>query len=478
MSSPFASVAAKSSLDYLVRYDEYNDFPQTKEIQKVEWPDIIVSKVLGQGGFSKIFRVTVSGEEECEKPGCSSASNGDEEPNEYTYALKCLDSKTLTSEDEFISGVRNLAWEASILSNIHHPNIIQLRGVNSKPPSESYSSISGLGYFILLDVIHETLSQRFHRLRDVSKEERAVAVKQRLQDIAIPIVRAMIYLHLTKKILLRDLNPDNIGFTADGTLKLFDFGLARTLKSKHVPVIVGSYRYTSPEVMMGKDNGFPSNVYSFGVLLWELCTLKRPFDTVMSTKKQKDTFQDKVTRHNYRPGIKNVACKRTKSIIQDCWDANPHARPGFTRVLLRLSDICTEQSSQTLFTSSRLTITRPQRSSRFLRKNKNKGPSQLTMEKMQITPRPQMGKGSVSGNTASNSSYSGDDVLSSTSTTNPAAKRSRCRMLLKIRRNLLGQKHPGSSTTTILLSTEVEIVCQEEEEVSDTHDTRVPAGTV
>lgn len=427
MSSPFASVATKSSLDYIVRYDEYSDFPQNKGIEKVEWMDIIVSKVLGQGGFSKVYRVTVSKEEHVRPVVGSSSSNGDEDPKEY--ALKCLDSKTLTTEDDFITGARNLAWEASILSDIHHPNIIQLLGVNSEQPSESYSCISGLGYFILLDVLDETLSQRFSRLREVSKEKRAVAVQHRLQDIVIPLVRAMVYLHITKKIVFRDLKPDNIGFTADGTLKLFDFGLARTLKSKHVAGIAGSYRYMSPEVMMGENNAFPSDVYSFGVLMWEICTLQRPFDTVMRNKKQQDSFQNKVARDGYRPGIKSVACKRARGIIQDCWDANPDARPCFTRVLLSLSEICNEHHQTTSFTSSRLTVARPGGRSR-LTPNTKAIPA-LTMENMQR---------SVSGNTASTSSEHADDLSAVPST----AKSSRNGILEKIRRNLLC--HKKSST--------------------------------
>jgi serine/threonine protein kinase len=518
MSNPFASVATKSSLRDIVQYDQYSDFSKNKEIQKVEWSDIAVSKVLGQGGFSNVFRVTVCGEEECERSLCSSSSNCDEGPKEY--ALKCLDPKAMTSADDFMAGARNLAWEASMLSKMHHPNIIQLRGVNSEPLSESYSGIGG-GYFLLLDVLDETLGQRFTRLREVIaasqntallffKEKRqvqAMAMQQRLQDIAIPVVRAMTYLHNTKKIVFRDLKPDNIGFTASGTLKLFDFGLARTRACKHVRGVAGSYRYMSPEVMRGENNGFASDVYSFGVLLWEICTLRRPFDTVllMRHKSQKDTFQDKVARDGCRPCVKSVACKRTKSIIQDCWEANPDARPTFTRVLLLLSDICILQEQQyyhhSSFKSARLLkISKPPPSTGS--SSMNKSLPQLTMEKMQISCRPTTRRLSRSfsggNNTAcSNSSvYYGDDDFFSAGPASPlshpkkvSSKTSsspRSSILLKMtspfrRRNLLGRSSASElqkrmTTVPLIISTEVEEEGMDDDASNNIlHVTKVPA---
>jgi serine/threonine protein kinase len=473
MSNPFASVATKLSLRYIVQYDQYSDFSKKEKIQKVEWSDIAVSKVLGKGSFSNVVLVTVSGGKECERSAGSSSSTCDEDPKEY--ALKCLDSKALTTEDDFITGARNLAWEASILSKIDHPNIIQLRGVSSGPVSESYSKING-GYFILLDVLDETLTQRFDRLRVVKASQ--YTVQQRLQDIAISVAQAMTYLHNTKQIILRDLKPDNIGFTASGTLKLFDFGLARALHGKHVRGVAGSYRYTSPEVMMGENNGFPSDVYSFGVLLWEICTMQRPFDAVMRNKRQKDTFQDKVARDGYRPSLNRIACKRTKSIIKDCWEANPDERPPFTRVLLLLSDICNVQSHSS-FKSSRLQLSKPPMSSRL--SVVKQSPSQITMEKMQITgSRPKSFTSTISQNTASNSSVGGcDDSHSST----PSSPRSSLVVkMTSLRRSLLGGLSSGrprntGSTTTLLPRTEV----KEDGVSNNTHVSKVPppgAGTV
>jgi serine/threonine protein kinase len=345
-SHSFASGATKRSLRYIRQYDHYADFSQNTEVSKVNWSDVSVSSVLGNGGFSWVFRVTAP-------IGESSTSSGSNKPQEC--ALKCLNSKTVTTENSFCAGASDLAREASILSQISHQNIIRLRAVSAETLSQSFLGTDGAGYFIILDVLEETLTDRLNRWKKVDENQKLLSlfrssahrrarkadIQQRLEDVVTSIARAMHYLH-EHQIVHRDIKPANIGFDASGTLKLFDFGLARTLDCLSVSEVAGSDRYMAPEVMNGTSSGLPSDVYSFGVLMWQICTLKNPYANYMKNSGGKELFKRKVVLGS-RPSLISIPSKHTRQLIQDCWDANPYARPSFSRILMLLSDIGNEK---------------------------------------------------------------------------------------------------------------------------------------
>merc|ERR1712125_118334 len=102
-------------------------------------------------------------------------------------------------------------------------------------------------------------------------------------EVALAVADAMAYLH-AKRIMTRDIKPTNIGFDATGATKLFDFGFAIGLPQKDDTNPAGllfdrcgTVRYMSPEVWLARGYSTPADVYSFGVLAWELCALKKPF---------------------------------------------------------------------------------------------------------------------------------------------------------------------------------------------------------
>ena len=79
----------------------------------------------------------------------------------------------------------------------------------------------------------------------------------------------------------RDIKPNNIYLTPDGTIKLGDFGIAHFENSRRVTkseVIVGSVHYMSPEVSQGKTPSFQSDIYSMGITFFELITGRVPYD--------------------------------------------------------------------------------------------------------------------------------------------------------------------------------------------------------
>ncbi|KAI2507308.1 protein tyrosine kinase [Fragilaria crotonensis] len=92
----------------------------------------------------------------------------------------------------------------------------------------------------------------------------------------------------------------------------------------------GSRRYMAPEVALSQPYGLPADVYSFGVFLFECCTLIKPFGGMSSSE-----HSERVALGGGRPEF-HVSCVTPKSIqktVKSCWAQSPRARPDFVRVV-------------------------------------------------------------------------------------------------------------------------------------------------
>jgi serine/threonine protein kinase len=176
------------------------------------------------------------------------------------------------------------------------------------------------------------------------------------------IASALQYLH-ENNIIMRDVKPNNIGFYNTGHQeipKLFDFGLVKEMKqsdrasyihecpfSKIVSVIqdypvykltgrTGSRRYMSPEVAFSRPYNEKADVYSFGILLYEVSTLLQPFRGWTL-----DTHEEQVLKRHHRPCLVgyNYWPDELFSLIQDCWQDVMLHRPDMSEVVQRL-DVC------------------------------------------------------------------------------------------------------------------------------------------
>ena len=266
-------------------------------------------------------------------------------------ALKVLNPSRLDDSETFIMAALDLAMEARILSELDHENIIQLRGVCSSRFSASYMEGAGGGYFLVLDLLEDVLSDRLNRWRKDNHRLSAFETKWnfgktrvntqamygRMRDVALGIVKGMIYLH-ENGIVIRDLKPANVGFNDRGLVQLFDFGMARNLEDCNPHELCGSPRYMPPEVMDGKGYSFEADVYSFGIILYEICSLNVAFDNIRKCS-DRNEFYRLVIEDHARPKLNNIACPLTKQLISDCWQCNPTQRPSFKQVYQRIEGI-------------------------------------------------------------------------------------------------------------------------------------------
>ena len=244
------------------------------------------------------------------------------------YAMKCLRPQIRSNVDHFIVGVEDLVHETVMLASLDHINIIKIHG-RAVCSSNRLSD----GYFILLDKLQDTLSDRIGRWKKTSTGHPSVSQIKTAYSIA----NALAYLH-SKNIIFRDLKPANVGFDELGVLKLFDFGFATELESsnededrngksqpKLLTEICGTPRYMAPEVGLERGYSLPADVYSFGILLWEMCTLKKPFANVKSA----DEFHKSVFEKGARPKLSSKYLSPVlKDTIKNCWSSFPAERPS------------------------------------------------------------------------------------------------------------------------------------------------------
>jgi serine/threonine protein kinase len=257
--------------------------------------EIITGKRLGKGGFSNVYEITalelnhdfVSTRltpQQCQlrlQFQRTIATSGGQR-----YVIKQLQEKLLSNPKQFQVAASDLAVEAAYMTSLDHANILKARGL----PVDGIEALADGhhdGYFVILDRLQGTLDQCIEQWKlgqDASVMEKA--------DFALQLARAVAYLH-ERRIIFRDIKAANVGFTADGTIKLLDFGLCRQLPANQ-PYYnsnknleeecfemsgVGTRRYMAVEIIKTSKYNEKADVYSWSMLLWEMLSLQKPFET-------------------------------------------------------------------------------------------------------------------------------------------------------------------------------------------------------
>lgn len=173
-------------------------------------------------------------------------------------ALKVM-SPNLDSDSTFR---KRFLKEGRIIAHLSHPNIVTVHDIGA---------FDDYHYMALEYASAGNLTQRI---------QRGLSVDQTL-TIVRKIASALGYAH-ARGFVHRDVKPENILFRDDETPLLSDFGIAKAMDSStqmtNVGLAVGTPRYMSPEQAMGKEVGTRSDLYSLGVVLYEMLTGKRPYD--------------------------------------------------------------------------------------------------------------------------------------------------------------------------------------------------------
>jgi ABC-type oligopeptide transport system substrate-binding subunit/predicted Ser/Thr protein kinase len=246
---------------------------------------------LGQGGMGTVFK-------------------GYDSILERDVALKMLTDSGLGTQ-----GRSRLVQEAKAIAKLSHPNIITVFDVGEYQDSP----------YIVMEFV-EGVNLYDHKPKDI---EEIVPIMQQ-------VCAALAHAH-EQGIIHRDLKPENVIITAEGTAMLMDFGLARSMTSRLTTegTILGTVFYLAPEQAQGKAIDPRSDLYSLGVMLYELTTGELPFVA--------DDPLAVVSQHIHAPVVppraKNDQIPAAlESLILDLLEKDPKNRPASAReVLARLS---------------------------------------------------------------------------------------------------------------------------------------------
>ncbi|PWA76377.1 protein kinase superfamily protein [Artemisia annua] len=262
---------------------------------EIRWEDLQIGERIGIGSYGEVYRSEWNGTEVAVKKFMNQDISGD--------ALTQFKS------------------EIEIMLRLRHPNVVLFMGAVTRPPN-----LSILTEFLPRGSLYKLL----HR-PNVQLDE-----KRRMR-MALDVAKGMNYLHTSNPVIVhRDLKTPNLLVDKNWVVKVCDFGMSRMkhhtfLSSKST---AGTPEWMAPEVLRNEPSNEKCDVFSFGVILWELATLRVPWTEMNSMQVVGAVgFQ---YRHLDIPETVDPAVAR---IITDCWHPDPHARPSFKEIIARLKSL-------------------------------------------------------------------------------------------------------------------------------------------
>ena len=215
---------------------------------------------------------------------------------------RCVAIKVLRTEfvkdEAFVNKFRAEAFAAGSLS---HPNIVGIYDVGAEEDL----------HYIVMEYVEG------HTLKEVIEKEGHLAPNVVL-DYGMQIVSALRHAH-KKQIIHRDIKPQNILVTADNVLKVTDFGIARAVDSSTIVATgnaIGSVHYFSPEQAKGKYVNETSDLYSCGIVMFEMATGRLPFEADSHVTVALKHINEEIPRPSQFvpavwPGIEQIILKAT-----------------------------------------------------------------------------------------------------------------------------------------------------------------------
>ncbi|MBQ8079430.1 MAG: Stk1 family PASTA domain-containing Ser/Thr kinase, partial [Oscillospiraceae bacterium] len=200
-----------------------------------------ITELIGVGGMADVYKAT-------------------DIIDNKEVAVKIL-KKEFSENEEFLRRFRN---ESKAIALLSHPNIVKIYDVGFSDKLQ----------FIVMEYIDGIT------LKEYIDNEQVLTWKDSVHFI-IQILRALQHAH-DRGIVHRDIKPQNIMLLTDGTIKVMDFGIAKFARgdsSTQTDQAIGTVHYISPEAARGDETDEKSDIYSVGVMLYEMLTGKKPFDT-------------------------------------------------------------------------------------------------------------------------------------------------------------------------------------------------------
>ncbi|XP_067609632.1 serine/threonine-protein kinase Nek10 isoform X1 [Pseudorca crassidens] len=221
------------------------------------------------------------------------------------------------------SSIRNIVSELTIIKEqLYHPNVVRY-----------YKTfLENDRLYIVMELIEGApLGEHFSSL----KEKQHHFAEERLWKIFIQLCLALRYLHKEKRIIHRDLTPNNIMLGDKDRVTVTDFGLAKQKQeSSKLTSVVGTILYSCPEVLKSEPYGEKADVWAAGCILYQMATLNPPFYSTNML-----SLATKIVEAVYEPVPEGIYSEKVTTIISRCLTPDAETRPDIVEVSSMISDV-------------------------------------------------------------------------------------------------------------------------------------------
>lgn len=265
-------------------------------VEEIDYNEIQTEEIVGKGSFGVVWKGLWKG-----KPVAVKHINSDDERKAFTTEVRQL-------------------------SRIDHPNIVKLYGACTKDPVCLIMEYAEGGS--LYNVLHSNLQARYTTGHAISW--------------ALQCAKGVAYLH-SLSVIHRDLKPPNLLLIYGGQmLKICDFGTACDLNT-YMTNNKGSAAWMAPEVFEGNAYTEKCDIFSWGIILWEILSRKKPFDDIGGS-----AFRILWAVHGgQRPPLFQDCPRIIEKLILRCWNPVPNLRPSMdniVQIMTNLLEFCSEHS--------------------------------------------------------------------------------------------------------------------------------------
>ncbi|POM61197.1 TKL protein kinase [Phytophthora palmivora] len=250
--------------------------------------DVIIGRVIGEGAFGKVYNASWKGR---------------------NVAVKVLIRQNLSADV-----VREFETEVKIMSFLHHPNICMLLGACLAPESRA----------LVIELVEQG------SLWAVLRTRRRQLTDEMRARFVLDTARGMSYLHhFELPILHRDMKSPNLLVEHDYSIKISDFGLSRVkAQIQTMTGNCGTVQWMAPEVLGNRKYTEKADVFSFGIVVWEIFTGMCPYDGMTQIQVALG-----VLNHDLRPPIPRSCPRFFARLIRSCWMREPSLRPSFSELV-------------------------------------------------------------------------------------------------------------------------------------------------
>ncbi|XP_030946385.1 probable serine/threonine-protein kinase SIS8 isoform X3 [Quercus lobata] len=270
------------------------------------WEDIRNGERIGIGSYGEVYRADWNGTR-IVRFNVS-----------YVNSIVEVAVKKFLDQDFSGDSLVQFKSEVEIMLRLRHPNVVLFMGAVTRSPHFS----------ILTEFLPRgSLYRLLHRPNPPIDEKRRMRM-------ALDVAKGMNYLHTSHPpIVHRDLKSPNLLVDKNWVVKVCDFGLSRT---KHHTFLssqstAGTPEWMAPEVLRNERANEKCDVYSFGIILWELSTLRIPWKGLNPMQ-----VVGAVGFQNRRLEIPEEVDPVVAQIICDCWQTDPDLRPSFSQLMSSL----------------------------------------------------------------------------------------------------------------------------------------------